>query len=109
MHDALYLLAVILVMFLATYATRYMPFLIFKNKGSSEIIMFFGNLLPGIIILLLVIYSLKSITLTSSPFGLPEILSSLTVAALHMVFRNSLLSIFAGTGLYMFLKQAVFL
>ena len=42
------------------------------------------------------------------PFGLPEFIASAAVAALHAWKKNSLLSIGAGTVLYMVLVQLVF-
>ena len=44
----------------------------------------------------------------SAPYGIPEAAAVLVTAALHVWKRNNLLSIGAGTVLYMFLVQAVF-
>lgn len=57
---------------------------------------------------LLVVYCLKGVDILQAPFGIPEILSCAAVALLHVLKRNSLLSIGAGTVLYMVLVQAVF-
>lgn len=57
---------------------------------------------------MLVIYCLKDISLSASPFGLPELLGVLCVVLLQLWRRNTLLSILAGTALYMLLIQLVF-
>ena len=51
---------------------------------------------------------LKGIEILNWPFGLPEFIASAAVAALHAWKKNSLLSIGAGTVLYMVLVQLVF-
>ena len=57
---------------------------------------------------MLVIYCLKEVQLTAYPYGIPEAVSVAAVVLLHLWKRNNLLSIGAGTVLYMFLVQAVF-
>jgi len=42
------------------------------------------------------------------PYGLPEIISIVVITALHLYKGNSLLSIGAGTALYMVLTQTLF-
>ncbi|MEE1042162.1 MAG: AzlD domain-containing protein, partial [Lachnospiraceae bacterium] len=63
---------------------------------------------PPAIIGMLVIYCLKDVNCTAAPFGLPELIASVCVVGLQVWRRNSLLSILAGTILYMFLTQMVF-
>ena len=57
---------------------------------------------------MLVVYCLKSTPVREAPHGVPELIAVATVAALHVWKRNNLLSIGAGTVLYMFLIQVVF-
>lgn len=66
-----------------------------------------GNVLPGAIIAMLVVYCLKDISFISKPYGLPQIVSVLFVVLLHKWKHNTLLSIFAGTVCYMLLIQFV--
>lgn len=47
--------------------------------------------------------------LTTAPFGAPEALALACVAGLHLWKKNTLLSIGAGTTLYMVLIQFVFI
>ena len=99
----------ILVAALVTAATRFLPFLIFGNgKKTPDIIVYLGKVLPYAIMGMLVIYCLKNVSFLQSPFGIPELLGCAAVAILHVWKRNTLLSIGAGTVLYMLLVQLVF-
>lgn len=105
MHDILLITAAVLV----TMATRFIPFLIFGEKRKTPpIIEYLGTVLPCAIMGMLVVYCLKDISFSASPFGIPEIISCIVVAALHIWKRNSLLSIGGGTVCYMLLVQLVF-
>ena len=57
---------------------------------------------------MLVVYCLKDVTFLSAPFGIPEAIGCAAVAGLHVWKRNTLLSIGAGTVIYMLLVQLVF-
>ena len=90
------------------FLTRLIPFLLFPNgKEIPGVVRYAGRALPPAVIGMLVIYCLKSVRLTAYPFGLPEAVSVAVVIALHVWKRNNLLSIGAGTVLYMFLIQTV--
>ena len=105
MHDILLIIVAVLV----TAATRFIPFLIFGEKRKTPaIIEYLGTVLPCAIMGMLVVYCLKDISFLASPFGIPEIISCIVVAALHIWKRNSLLSIGGGTVCYMLLVQLVF-
>ena len=105
MHDILLIVVAVLV----TMATRFLPFLIFgENKKTPPVIVYLGTVLPCAIMGMLVVYCLKDVSFVKSPFGLPELISCVVVAALHVWKRNSLLSIGGGTVCYMLLVQLVF-
>ena len=105
MHDVLLILVAVLV----TMATRFLPFLIFGEKRKTPpIIEYLGKVLPCAIMGMLVVYCLKGISFTGSPYGIPESIACAVVAALHVWKRNSLLSIGGGTVCYMLLVQLVF-
>jgi branched-subunit amino acid transport protein AzlD len=57
---------------------------------------------------LLVVYCLRGISLTAAPYGIPELIGVAVTASLHLWRRNTLLSIAAGTVVYMVLVQLVF-
>ena len=105
MHDILLIAVAVLV----TMATRFLPFLIFgENRKTPAIIEYLGKVLPFAIMGMLVVYCLKDVSVLRFPYGLPEIISCVVVAALHVWKRNSLLSIGGGTVCYMLLVQLVF-
>ena len=56
----------------------------------------------------LIVYCLKSVTILSFPFGLPEAIAIALVCLLHLWKRNALFSIGLGTVCYMILIQIVF-
>ena len=94
---------------LVTAALRFLPFLIFgENQKTPPLITYLGQILPYAIMGMLVVYCLKDVQLLSAPFGLPEVIGCATVAGLHVWKRNTLLSIGAGTVVYMLLVQLVF-
>ncbi len=101
--------AVILVavMAMATAALRFLPFLVFSKK-TPPFIVYLGKVLPAALIGMLVIYCLKDVQVFSAPHGLPELIAGAAVVLLQAWKRNSLLSILAGTLLYMVLIQAIF-
>lgn len=105
LHSAL-LIAVIATV---TVVLRFLPFIIFCGKRQTPpFITYLGKVLPSAIIGMLVIYCLRNISFSSSPFGIPELIASATVVLLHLLKRNTLISIIGGTACYMLLVQLVF-
>ena len=95
---------------LVTAALRFLPFLIFgENRKTPALIAYLGQILPFAIMGMLVVYCLKNISFTVSPFGIPEAIGCAAVAGLHIWKRNTLLSIGGGTIIYMLLVQFVFI
>lgn len=102
-------LLIIVLCALTVFATRAIPFLIFRsNKKIPPIVQYLGRVLPPAVIGMLVIYCLKAVHISAFPFGLPELIAIAVVVTLHVWKRNNLLSIGVGTVLYMFLIQVVF-
>ena len=94
---------------LGTMFTRFTPFLVFPDhKEAPRFITYLGKVLPAAVIGLLVIFCLKGINLLQAPYGIPELVSVACVILLQLWKRSSLLSIGAGTVLYMLLIQFVF-
>ena len=94
---------------LGTMLTRFLPFLVFNpKKPTPKYIQYLGSALPGAIFGMLVVYCLRGVDLFSAPHGLPELIACTAVVALHLWKKNTLLSIAAGTALYMVLVQVVF-
>ena len=94
---------------LGTMATRFLPFLIFRSdKPTPKYVQYLGKMLPGAIFAMLVVYCLRNVDIAAAPHGLPELIALAVVTALHLWKRNVLLSIGAGTVVYMLLVQLVF-
>lgn len=100
---------IIVALAVATLLTRFLPFILFPSgKDTPKYIDFLGRTLPFATMGLLVVYCLKDVKFTAAPYGLPEAISVLVIVLLHRWKGNSLLSIGAGTVLYMVLIQTVF-
>ena len=95
------------VMAIVTMALRFLPFLVFRKK-TPPYITYLGKVLPSAIIGMLVIYCLKDVDITVVPFGLPELLAVGCVVAVQIWKRNSIVSILAGTAIYMALIRFFF-
>lgn len=95
------------VMAAVTFLLRALPFLVF-HKETPPYISFLGKVLPPAIIGMLVIYCLKDVDIFRAPYGLPELIAGLSVVGLQAWKRNSLVSILAGTVIYMVLIRTVF-
>lgn len=94
---------------LGTMITRFLPFIIFPaGKETPKYIRYLGKVLPAAVFGMLVIYSLKDISLFTGSHGIPEMISILVVIGLHLWKRQMLLSIAGGTICYMLLIQFVF-
>ena len=93
----------------ATFATRVLPFVLFPaGRPTPRYVVYLGRVLPFAITAMLIVFCLKNVNMLAWPHGLPELIAILVVAALFLVFKNSLVAIAAGTVLYMLLVQLVF-
>lgn len=102
-------LILISIMVLGTQLTRWLPFICFpENRKTPPYVLYLGKALPYASIGLLVVYCLKNVSFVTSPFGIPEIIAVLCVIGLHLWKNNTLLSIGAGTLVYMLLVQTIF-
>lgn len=94
---------------IGTMLTRFLPFIIFPSgKPTPQYVQYLGKVLPAAAIALLVIYSIKDISLLSGNESLPALIAIIVIIGLHIWKRSMLLSIAAGTLLYMFLIQVLF-
>lgn len=94
---------------LGTMLSRFLPFLLFPaGKPTPKYIEYLGRVLPAAVFGLLVVYCLKNVSLFSGSHGIPELISIVVVAALHLWKRQMLISIAGGTVCYMLLVQLVF-
>jgi len=100
---------IIAVVVLGTMMTRFLPFVVFPaGKPTPKYIRYLGDVLPFAVIGLLVVYSLKDTMVLVWPYGIPEVIAIVCIVFLHVWKKNMLLSIAAGTVVYMLLVQLVF-
>ena len=108
MSDA-YVITGILIIAAVTALIRFAPFAIFgKGRQTPKLITYLGKVLPAAIMGMLVVYCLRNTDLAGSSHGLAELIATAVTVALHLWRKNSLISIGAGTAVYMCLVQLVF-
>ncbi len=94
---------------LGTVITRFLPFAVFSSKRPTpKYIQYLGNVLPGAIFSMLVIYCLRNVEIVSGSHGIPELISIMVTIGLHLWKKQMLISIAGGTICYMLLIQLVF-
>ena len=113
MSENFYIAAVIAVTAAVTISLRAFPFVLFSSgKKCPPVITYIGKVLAPAAIAMLVVYCLFSVysskSFSGGGYGIPEAAASLTVILLHLWKRNPLLSIIAGTFVYMLLLQKFF-
>ena len=87
-----------------TLLTRALPFVCFGGKrGVPRLVTALGKALPSAIMAALVVYCLKGVPFGTFSDGAKQLIAAGAVVALHLLKRNTLLSIAGGTALYMIL------
>lgn len=95
---------------LATMLTRFLPFAIFsRNKETPKFIKYIGKYLPCAVFGMLVVYSLKDVSVFEGYHGLPELIAIVLTVLLHLWQRKMILSIAGGTISYMLLINLIFI
>jgi len=103
-----YVTGVIAIAALVTWLTRALPFLVFGKRQLPQIMQYLGKVLPSAIMVILVIYCIRNINLSHYPYGLAEIISSITVILTQIWRKNMFISIIVGTVCYMVLIRTFF-
>lgn len=94
---------------LGTMLTRFLPFAVFSSKRPTpRYIQYLGNVLPGAIFAMLVVYCLRNVSVLQYSYGLPELIAIAVTIGLHLWKHQMLVSIAGGTITYMLLIQLVF-
>ena len=109
MGRELHALLIILIMGLVTLATRILPVLVFgRGQKVPGFILYLGKTVPYTAMGLLIVYCLKDVSIAENPHGIPEFAALLAVGISYLWKKNTILSVLAGTLLYIFLIQKVF-
>lgn len=107
--DPLHIAITIGVVILATVLDRFIPYILFPSgKPIPAYVQYLGRVLGPAVFGLLVVYCLRNVNLLAWPYGIPEAVALLIVWASYLWKRNMMVSMAAGTILYMVLVQTVF-
>ena len=107
MNNTVYLIAVIAVIAIVTWALRAFPFLLFGSRPLPKTIQYLGKVLPPAIMTILVIYCLRDTNVSQFPYGVPELAACTLIVILQILRKNMYLSIIAGTACYMILIRVM--
>ena len=103
-----YVLLAILLAAVITFALRALPFLIFYGERKMpEFLVKLGAVLPAAIMAVLIVYCLKDIAVDWRANAPSKILAVLTVGISYKWKHNTLISIAAGTAVYMILIRMI--
>jgi len=110
---AAYLLKLLLATGAVTILLRAFPFLAFgTGRKPPAFVGELGRLISPAAIAMLIVYCFcicfRDADFSEKLYGAAEWIAGATVIALHLRFKNPLLSIIAGTAVYMLLVQKVF-
>lgn len=95
------------------FMERGFPFLLFSRNNPPKFLSFVEKYIPPMIMAALTLYCLKDMSFTGETgtfFAagfLPHIIGLAVTIILHLWKRNSLLSIFSGTAVYMILIRVL--
>ncbi|MFF8787754.1 branched-chain amino acid transporter permease [Streptomyces sp. NPDC015125] len=98
-----YIVSALVTVVAITFALRAVPFAFLGRLRQSHVTAFLSQHMPAGIMVILVIYLLRGVDVTTSPYGLTEATGIAVTAGLYLWRRNVLLSIFAGTAAYVLL------
>lgn len=90
-----------------TALLRFLPFIAFRKRRPG-FILYLGGVLPPAVMAMLAVYCLRGVNILSGSHGIPEAIACCAVVALHVWKKKMLLSIMAGTAVYMFMVQVIF-
>jgi branched-subunit amino acid transport protein AzlD len=90
-----------------TFALRAGPFVAIRSLRSSRLMHDLAGWMPGGLMLILLVYLLRTPVSESATHGILAVCSLATIIGLHWWRANALLSIFAGTGLYVIFLKVV--
>lgn len=96
-------LAVFAVCAVGIFITRVLPFLLFGKREIPGVIRYLGSVLPMAIMSVLILYCVKDISFLEVSNFLPKLLAVGVTVFLHLWRKNTTLSIFGGTVVYMVL------
>ncbi|MCQ2520481.1 MAG: AzlD domain-containing protein [Lachnospiraceae bacterium] len=108
MSSTLHTVLLVLVAAVVTLILRALPFVIFGGKRKMPAkIKIVADSLPPAVMAVLVVFCLKGDIITYGTTTVPALISCTFVVLVHLWKKNTLLSIFLGTVLYMVLIRVM--
>ncbi|MFI5793476.1 branched-chain amino acid transporter permease [Streptomyces sp. NPDC051677] len=107
MPDSLYILTAVTLSAAATWALRALPFTLLAPLRASGTVQYLSTRMPAGVMVILLVYCLRDVSMSVSGAVAPLAALSATVG-LHLWRRSALLSILAGTAVYVVLTSTVF-
>ena len=92
---------------LIVFGERLFPFAIFSKRKPGKLIHIFERYIPPIVMLGLLIYNLRDVRFSSLVQWVPQISAIAFTIVTYLWKKNSLVSIFGGTIIYMILIRAM--
>lgn len=105
MENNLHTLLIIIASALIIFATRVIPFWIFSKKELPTFVLFIQKYIPAMIMAILVFYCFKDVDYSDTGNSLIYFLCIILTVILHLLFKNSLISIFLTTIIFMILSR----
>lgn len=97
---------IIFISALITFSLRALPFVIFKGeKQLPKVLADLGVVLPSAIMAVLIVYCLKDVNENFWEDGIWKLIAVAIVALTYKWKHNTLISIVAGTAIYMILLR----
>ena len=88
---------------LIVFAERLFPFAVFSKRKPGKLIHIFERYIPPLVMIGLLIYSLRDVKFDSLTQWVPQISAITFTIVTYLWKKNSLVSIFGGTIIYMIL------
>ena len=92
---------------LIVFAERLFPFVVFSKKKPGKLIHIFERFIPPVVMLALLIYSLRDVRFTTLAQWVPQITAITFTILSYLWKKNTLISIFGGTIIYMILIRVM--
>ena len=92
---------------LIVFAERLFPFALISKRQPGKLIHIFERYIPPLVMLGLLIYSLRDLRFSSLTQWLPQISAITFTIATYLWKKNTLISIFGGTIIYMILIRVL--
>lgn len=92
---------------LVFFAERLFPFVLFSKRAPGRLIHIFERYVPPVVMLGLLIYSLRSVSFAEPTLWVPPVAGVAFSAATYVWKKNTFISIFGATILYMVLLRVM--